>query len=386
MNTVLASIHSVVSCSHPVAGTGNLNTVPVTIHSVCSQRNPIAGTENLKLKLVTIFSVISHHNPVTGTGILNTVPVIFTSVISRSNPVAGTGILNTVPVTFRSVNSHSNPVTGTGNLNTVPVTINSIHSRRNPVAGTGNLNTVPVTINSVSSQCDTVVGTEILHSVPVTTHSAISHHNPKVLTDANHLPFKFYPTEVIGVDVQYLPQLNPDQKQWINTVTSLFNILIASFSMQCSVISLSTTTDNCLSDDTIVSLPGKSSQPLIISVNTMFAPEHGDNIYAKQRVFRGCSPSYRLPNIVSFRSPITHSPHQSYSSQYNYGQFSKFTTRPTSSFPSLSPISTPTTSPFIYCFATPVDISSLGSDLAAINPIHPPPEPKLIPSCLMDGL
>ena len=316
---------------------------------------------------VTIHSVISHRNPVAGTGNLNTVPVTFPSVISRSNPVAGTGILNTVPVTFPSVSSRRNPVAGTGNLDTVPVTINSVS-------------------NSVSSLCDPVAGTEILHSVPVTTHSVISHYNHMVLTNANHLPFKFYPTEVIGVDVQYLPQLNPDQKQWINTVTSLFNILIASFSMQCSVISLSTTTDNCLSDDTIVSLPGKSSQPLIISVNTMFAPEHGDNIYAKQRVFRGCSPSYRLPNIVSFRSPITHSPHQSYSSQYNYGQFSKFTTRPTSSFPSLSPISTPTTSPFIYCFATPVDISSLGSDLAAINPIHPLPEPKLIPSCLMDGL
>ena len=125
--------------------------------------------------------------------------------------------------------------------------------------------------------------------------------------------------------------------------------------MQCFVISLSNLTDNYLSDDIILSLLRKSFQPWIISVSTMFASEYGDNIYAKRIIFRGCAPSYMLPNIISFRSPSTPSPHQSYSPQYNSSQFSRFTTRPISSFPSVSPPSTPSTSPFIHCFATVSD-------------------------------
>ena len=70
-------------------------------------------------------------------------------------------------------------------------------------------------------------------------------------------------------------------------------------------------------------------------------------------------------------------------SRYNLAQFSIFTTRPVHSYPSVSKPNTPPTSPFIHCFATSPNESSIGSDLAIIDITHPPPEPQLNSSSFM---
>ena len=118
----------------------------------------------------------------------------------------------------------------------------------------------------------------------------------------------------------------------------------------------------------------------------MIASEYGDNICAARLVFRGNCPGHLLPTLIPFRCPSTPSPHLSYSNSCNSAQCSVFTTRPMRSFPSVSLRSTPPTSPFIQCFATPAGISRVGSDLAIIDTAHPPPEPTLYPSSdLFDG-
>ena len=118
----------------------------------------------------------------------------------------------------------------------------------------------------------------------------------------------------------------------------------------------------------------------------MITSQYGDNIYASQIIFHGTCPLFLLNPLVpsnSLKSPI---PHQFYSSRYNLAQFSIFTTRPVHSYPSVSKPNTPPTSPFIHCFTTSPNESSIGSDLAIIDITHPPPEPQLHPSSFMfDG-
>ena len=124
----------------------------------------------------------------------------------------------------------------------------------------------------------------------------------------------------------------------------------------------------------------------VISIDTMIASNYGDNIYASRITFRGSCPSFLLTPLERSNSQSTPIPHQCFSSRYNLAQFSIFTTLPVHSYPSVSKTNTSPTSPFIHCFATSPNESSIGSDLAIIHITHLPPEPQLHPSSFMfDG-
>ena len=193
-------------------------------------------------------------------------------------------------------------------------------------------------------------------------------------------------TVVFGMDVQYLSALYPDASQWLDTVMSVFNILIASFSLQFFILSLGSTMVDSFPEHHITTLLHARFPSWGISVDSMVASEYGDNIFATRIVFRGSCCLYKLNDLVPFRDSGIRSPHLAYSDDYNSAQFSTFTTRPIHSFPSVSPASTASTSPFIFCFALPTAISQIGSDLAIVDITHPPPEPSLQPSStLFDG-
>ena len=175
-------------------------------------------------------------------------------------------------------------------------------------------------------------------------------------------------------------------EKWLNSVLFLFTILVTPFSIQCFSITLSAITIESPASQCITDRLRTQFLTWTFAVDTMIVSEYGDNICATRLVFRGNCPGHLLPVLLPFRCPSTPSPHLSYSDSYNSAQFSDFTTRPMYSFPSVSLRSTPPTSPFIRCFATPSGISRVGSDLAIIDTAHPPPEPTLHTSSdLFDG-
>lgn len=71
---------------------------------------------------------------------------------------------------------------------------------------------------------------------------------------------------------------------------------------------------------------------------------------------------------------------------FNSPSYSRFTVRSLTSFQSTSSDTTSLHRPFIRLFASPRNIPCLPSDLAVIDPSHPPPEPPNLPSSLLcDG-
>lgn len=124
----------------------------------------------------------------------------------------------------------------------------------------------------------------------------------------------------------------------------------------------------------------------IITVDTMNTSEYSDTIHASHIVFRSSCHLYLLTPCTPYTSLSALSPYLSYSSKYNSVKFSTFTTRPVNSFFSVSPTSTPSTSPFIRCFATSPETSQIGSVLVIIDITHSLLEPQLHPSSIMfDG-
>ena len=166
----------------------------------------------------------------------------------------------------------------------------------------------------------------------------------------------------------------------------ILDILVKYFSLKCFLISLSRATESISSSQPIaVSL--RDIFPIwVISVDTMIASQYGDNTYVSRITFHESCPSFLLTPLEPSNSQSPPIPHQCFSSRYSLAQFSIFTTRPANSYPSVSNPNTPPTSPFIHCFATSPNASSIGSDLAIIDITHPPPGPQLHTSSFMfDG-
>ena len=156
--------------------------------------------------------------------------------------------------------------------------------------------------------------------------------------------------------------------------------------MRYFILSLGTKTVDSFPEHYITTLLHERFPSWVISVDSVVASEYGDNIFATRIVFRGSCSLYRLHDLLPLRDSDIRSPNLAYLDDYNSAQFSTFTTRPIHSFPSVSTVSTPSTSPFIFCFPHPSAILQLGSDLAIVDITHPPPEPSLQPSStLFDG-
>ena len=156
--------------------------------------------------------------------------------------------------------------------------------------------------------------------------------------------------------------------------------------MRYFILSLGTKTVDSFPEHYITTLLHERFPSWVISFDSMVASEYGDNIFATRIVFRGSCSLYRLHDLLPLRDSDIRSPNLAYLDDYNSAQFSTFTTRPIHSFPSVSTASTPSTSPFIFCFVLPTVISKIGSDFAIVDITHPPPEPSLQPSTtLFDG-
>ena len=106
-----------------------------------------------------------------------------------------------------------------------------------------------------------------------------------VMTFKNSI-FTLPTTQVLGVHVQYLPELHQNKSLWLDTVSSILDILVKYSSLKCFLISLGIATESIKSSQPIaVSL--RDRFPMwVISVDTMIAFKYGDNIYASRITFR----------------------------------------------------------------------------------------------------
>ena len=92
------------------------------------------------------------------------------------------------------------------------------------------------------------------------------------------------------MDVQYLFALYPDASRWLDTILSVFTILITSFSMRCFILSLGTTPVDSFPEHYITTLLYARFPSCMISVDSMVTSEYGDSIFATRIIFRGsCS-------------------------------------------------------------------------------------------------
>ena len=187
----------------------------------------------------------------------------------------------------------------------------------------------------------------------------------------NHSIFTLSTTQVLGVHVQYLPELHPNLSLWIVTVFSILDILIGSSSLKCFIISLSTTIESFSSSQPITVSLRKRFPTWVVSIDTTITSKYSDNIYISRIAFRGTCTLSLLSPLAPSNSHSSPIPHQCYLSQYNFIYFSIFTT------PCwfISP-----TSPIIYCFATPTEAATIGSNLEIIDMDPPPLESQLHPS------
>ena len=142
----------------------------------------------------------------------------------------------------------------------------------------------------------------------------------------NHSIFTLSTTQVLGVHVQYLPELHPNLSLWIVTVFSILDILIGSSSLKCFIISLSTTIESFSSSQPITVSLRKSFLTWVVSIDTTITSKYSDNIYISRIAFRGTCTLSLLSPLAPSNSHSSPIPHQCYLSQYNFIYFSIFTT------------------------------------------------------------